>query len=153
MRRIIAFALLLVIAMAAGCGDDDNGPTPTDAGASLSESQAIDIVKAHLAIVSRGETEDRTVSTMVPCPPGSTDPNCVPCSPNSNMLCRQELRTEPVEGTPRCPFPPGSQANWSADYDESRRTWDVESSEIGTGRRRWTVDDATASILTGYCHP
>jgi hypothetical protein len=152
MKRALAVAVLVVAAAAAGCSDDDNGPTSTGAGSNLSESQVIDIVKAHLAVVSRGGTETRTISTMVPCPPGSNNPSCVPCSPSSPNLCRPDTRTEQVEGPARCPFPPGPQAAWSADYN-ANGVWDVESSEPATGLNRWTVDDETASILSGYCYP
>ena len=150
---VIVVALLVVVVVVAN-QDDNNGPTPPSGPeVNLSESEAIGIVKAHLAIVSQGGTQTRTVPTMVPCPLGSTDPFCEPCAPGSPNLCRQEMRTEQVEGPAPCPFPPGPQASWSAQYNEGSRTWNVESSELATGVNRWTVDDPSASIISGYCYP
>ena len=125
-------------------------------GFTNSEEEAIGLVKGHLDQASRSTTERRQTfqRTMCSAQRAATDPSCTPCAPGSPNFCIDEWVWDDVEVPGQCAFPPSQDATWSADYREGSRRWDVESSDpFATGLNRWTVDDTTASIVSGYCYP
>jgi hypothetical protein len=140
-----------------GCWwDDDPGPPPTTEGSNLTEQEAIGLVKAYLDEAARPTTERRQEPTQAPCSAqqAQIDNTCRPCSSGSLTYCRDEWVWTDVAVSGRCPFPPSANATWTAEYRESSSRWEVRSSDpYATGLNRWTVDDPTATMLSGYCFP
>jgi hypothetical protein len=158
-RGATSFAALLVLAPALilGCGGGGSDPPEslTVPAASLTESEAIGIVKGYLEVASQPTVESRHVLRQTPCSQQMVDmgANCKPCAPLSPNYCRDEWVLEDVEGPARCPFPPTDRANWTAEYFESSKRWEVQSSDPYTAQNTWIVDDRSEEILSGYCYP
>ncbi len=149
LKNLLFLAPLLILIFCfkeAQCGNSS--------GATLSESDAIGIVKARMNLESRPGVMYRQKYVTKTCSSqmAAYDNRCRPCAPGSPNYCIQETIMEKVNRPARCRFPPTKNAKWSATYNSFAKEWEVKSFDpYATGRNFWYVDDRSRTIKSGYC--